>query len=354
MNQPRASTIKDIAKLSGYSVRTVSRVVNNQGEISETTRTQIQKIIDKYNYQPNFWAKSLATQETKTIAVVTSSIEYYGVPNNIVGIEKVAEQAGYSIFLHLNHRPQDIDISSLVNNILSRRVDGIIWNSPNVNNSIKAFDKKLIARLPPIVFINIENNLGFSSVSLNNVEGSVLATEHLISQKYKKIGIITGPLLWWEAKERLVGFKQAMAKAGIPVLPTLIAEGDWRANSGARAMAKLINDHPDISAVFVCNDQMAVGAMSMLAGLGKKIPDDIAIIGFDDIPESAYFIPPLSTIENPTMELGELAFNLLLELISNKGTTEMINEWLTYPNKNMVKNQLVKPKLIIRKSSVKV
>jgi DNA-binding LacI/PurR family transcriptional regulator len=170
-----------------------------------------------------------------------------------------------------------------------------------------------------------------------------VATEHLFEQGYKKIGIITGPANWWEAQERLAGWREVMTEKRIPNIDQLIFEGNWEAETGDRGFRTLHAAIPDLDAIFVSNDQMSLGVLQSAHQAGLKIPDDLGIVGFDDIPEASYFIPPLTTMQQGAIELGALAVTRLNECIETDQ-----DEDCKEPKKN-----LVTPKLIVRQSSVR-
>jgi len=170
-----------------------------------------------------------------------------------------------------------------------------------------------------------------------------MATKHLLAQGYQNIGLITGPLDWWEARQRQLGWQDALEEAGITIENNLVVEGDWTAESGERCLRQLLEQHPDIDAMFVCNDQMALGAMQAARQMGRRVPEDLALVGFDDIPESAYFYPPLSTVRQDMVELGRRAVRELGRTIEASQQGKAVVE---------PKTILLQPQLIIRESSI--
>jgi LacI family transcriptional regulator len=180
-------------------------------------------------------------------------------------------------------------------------------------------------------------------VANDNRSGGAQATQHLLDQGRRTIGLITGPLNWWEARERYAGWKDTLLRAGLEPSPSLVVEGDWSAPSGERGMRTLLTQRPDIDAVFACNDQMALGALIAARVLGRQVPQDLAIVGFDNIPESAYFWPPLTTVYQRLVDVGRTAVQVLHKLIEAGQQGEESTGHATI---------MLKPELVIRQSSL--
>jgi LacI family transcriptional regulator len=338
------TTLKDVAKYAGVSTKTVSRVVNNQGEISRETRERVQVAIEQLGYRPNVLARSLIHQRTNTLGVVTWGIDYFGPSRVVVGIEQQAHQLDYSLFLNLMDRPDDGDSEHVLDTLIAHRVDGILWAVPEVGNNRAWLESSHLEQLPPIVFLSMEPRPGLAVVAVDNFSGAVLATQHLIDQGRRKIGIITGPLAWWEARERYAGWEAAMHQANLATHSSLVVEGEWTAASGEQGLQMLCKQEPDIDAVFASSDQIALGALSTAHRLGRQIPKDLAIVGFDNIPESACFWPPLTTVYQQLIDVGRIAVQTLHMMI------EAIRQ-LKPPDEATV--TMVKPELIVRASSLR-
>ena len=338
-------TLHDVARSAGVSTKTVSRVVNNQGEISEATRQRVQVAIEQLGYRPNILARSLVNQRSDTLAVVASGLEYYGPSHTLVGIEQQAYELGYSVLLSLLPRPDDTNVNPVLDAFVARRVDGIIWAVPQIGDNRAWIQTDLLASLPPIVLLSMEPQPGLSVVAVANRTGAAQATQHLIDQGRRGIGIITGPLTWWEARERYAGYRDTLRQAGRELSPLLAVEGDWTAASGERGMRMLLEQQPDVDAVFAGNDQMALGAMGVLHQLGRRVPQDIAIVGFDNIPESAYFWPPLTTVQQRLVDAGCIAVQVLQKFIEAQQQGKDHTETVT---------SLLATELVIRVSSLGV
>ncbi len=343
LNRKRV-TIKEVAQAAGVSAQTVSRVLNNRPDVSVETREKIHAIIDELGYSPNALARSLIRGRSHTLGVIGYGLGYYGPSKVLTGIERRANELGYSLLLSLLRDPENNSGEEIFHNLLDRQVDGIIWAVPEIGSNRDWVAEKQKQLLCPVVFINMEPVQGVAVAAMDNAAGGRLATEHLLAQGYQRIGIITGPDSWWESRERERGWRQAMrAVQSAPcALDTLKVAGDWYPSSGERGLEMLLERGPNLQAVFVCNDPMAAGALKAALRLGYQVPGDLAIIGYDDTPESDYYFPPLSTIRQPLIELGGKAVDMLLQMLESEQPEQEVDAsqeiWL-------------QPQLVIRGSS---
>jgi LacI family transcriptional regulator len=335
-------TIHDVAAAAGVSYQTVSRVINQRPDVAEETRERILRIIQELDYQPSAIARSLTLGQSTTLGVVASGLEYFGPSQTLVGVERYATQMGYSLLLHLVKDAESSEVDNILDELLSHQVSGIIWTVPEISAN-KVWIEEIIPQLPvPIVFTNASPRPGASVVQIDNILGGRMAAEHLLAQGYQNIGVISGPLSWVAAQERLEGWRQVMQEHGKPVEEYQIVEGNWSTDSGESGFEQLQSQFPGMDAVFACNDQMALGVLQVIYRQHMRVPRDLALLGFDDIPSSAYFFPPLTTIRQDLIELGGLAMQALGRLIEN------------YHKRNAPRQseiQLVPPELIIRKST---
>ncbi len=336
------ATLRDVAKLSSVSIKTVSRVVNQQGEISESTRRRVQAAIERSGYRPNILARSLVSRRTDTLAVVAWGIDYYGPSRAVLGVEQRSNELGYSLLLNLLPKPDHTDVGPVLDALAARRVDGIVWAVPEVGDNRAWISRKWLKQLPPTVFLSMQPKPGLSVITVDNRLGATQATKHLVDQGKRTIGVITGPRSWWEARERYEGWKETLLRSGLKARPLLVAEGDWSAASGEQAMQKLLTQQPDIDAVFACNDQMALGALRVAHMSGRRVPQDLAVVGFDDIPESAYFWPSLTTVNQHLVDVGRTAVQVLHKLIEAWRGEENIEPTTT----------MLAPELVVRQSSL--
>lgn len=281
-------------------------------------------------------------RRSDTLAVVAWGIEYFGPSRTIVGIEQQADKLGYSLFLNLVAQPDDPNQGRILDTLLARRVDGIIWAVPEVGDNRNWISPGLLERLPPIVFLSMQSQPGLSIAAVNNFSGAKQAVQHLIDQGRRKIAIVTGPQLWWEARERFAGWKSTLDEAGLTPAATLIVESYWSAAGGERAMQQLLKQTPDIDAVFASSDQIALGALGAIHQSGRRIPQDVAIVGFDNIPESAYYWPPLTTVYQKLVNVGHIAVQNLHQLI------EARRQQIGYIEAALT---LMEPEFIVRASS---
>jgi len=336
-------TIKDVARVAGVSTQTVSRLLNNRSDVSTETRTRVQEVIASLGYSPNVFAHNLSRGRSNTLGVIGYGLVYYGTSSVLTGIESKANELGFSLTLSLIDRVEPSKVDRILYDFLSRRVEGIIWAVPS---DITAFDwlaDKFAKVQTPLIYINKGPNGSDHVTALDNRLGGKLATEHLLQQGYQRIGIITGPSTWWEAQERLNGWQEVVKAAGYSNVDGMIVEGDWNALSGDVGLHALLGRNPEIDAVFVSNDQMALGALQAARRLELSVPENLGIVGFDNIPEAAYFFPPLTTIRQDTRRLGAMAvdrINTLIQAQQDNETLEPETVWL-------------EPQLIVRKSSVR-
>lgn len=336
-------TIKQVAQMAGVSKMTVSRVLNDRPDVSPSTRRLVKQVIEELGYQPSHAARSLSQGQSCSIGVVAYGIEYFGPSRAVSGIEKQASELGYTPLLYLLRQPESDNVAGILADLTSRHVDGIIWAVPEIGGN-RSWVERQIPKLPvPLVFLSMAPQEGLSIVCVDNYHGGRIAAEHLLEQGYEKIGQVAGPLLWWEAQERVRGCRDALEEAGIPVNNRDPVSGTWSAASGLRGLNQLLDQSPDLDAVFIGNDQMALGALLAAQKRGLRVPGDLAVVGFDDVPEAAYFQPPLTTVSQPLFDAGRASVKELHHLIEegDRSTAETKS-----------KKILLQPELIVRESSV--
>lgn len=303
MSQRRV-TIVEIAKEAGVSAQTVSRVVNGHTNVAEETREKVQAIIDRLGYHPSRLARSLLRGRSHTIGVVGYGLGLYGPSQTLAGILRKANEQGYSVLPYMLNDPQIENPSQIIGEMLEYHVDGIIWAVPEIGGNRAWVSDVMADQEIPLVFMSMEPRRGLTVASIDNRAGGRMAAQHLIDRGCRTIGLIKGHLDWWEARERAQGWRETMAENGLPINESLIRRGDWSAATGERAMRALLQSEPDIDGVFVCNDSMAVGALKVAREFDRNVPDDLAIVGFDDMPEAPYFYPALTTIRQDLDDLG--------------------------------------------------
>lgn len=341
MTERKRVTINQVAQEAGVSTQTVSRVINNRPDVSAATRRHVQEVIDRLGYRPSHAARTLSQGQSRSIGVVAYGIEYFGPSRALSGIEKKASELGYTPLLYLLRDPESNSVSRVLDDLLSRHVDGIIWAVPEIGDN-RSWLKEGGFRPPvPLVLHSMGNHPESSITRVDNHRGAKLATQHLIEQGHRDIGLITGPMDWWEARERVRGWKDALTEAGIAQDEGHVVYGSWSAASGERALDQLLKQRPGVSAVFAANDHMALGALLAARKRELRLPADLAIVGFDDVPEAAYFWPPLTTISQPLYEMGCASVEELERLIKESRQGVEIRPRAT----------VLQPTLIIRESS---
>ena len=337
------TTIADVARAAGVSKATVSRVLGGQTKyIREQTRQRVQKAVAELGYHPSDTARSLKSKRSCTLGIVGYGLEFFGPSCTISGIEQEASELGYTLLLTLIRQPETNNVEELLESMQSRYVDGIIWAVPEIGENHAWVDDKKRWPSVPIVFLSTEPRPDRFVAVVDNYNGGLMATRHLIAQGCQYIGLITGPLDWWEARQRKLGWKDALESVGLPRKEGFVAEGNWSAISGEHGLAQLLSRYPEIDGVFACNDRMAVGALKTARELGRRVPEELAIIGYDNVQDAEYFYPALSTMRQDMIELGRLAVRKLGQVI------EAEQNGVTSPPEPVI----LQPELIVRTSSL--
>ncbi len=308
MTRRRRLTIKEVAEAAGVSTQTVSRVLNNRPDVSPETYDRVKQIITDTGYAPNMMARSLTQGRSHILGVVAYGLEYFGPSRVLTGIEQQAADMGYAISLNLIHEPATNDVDELLSSLFSRQVDGIIWAIPEVGtNRVWSHGRSPGFPVPVMLVGGMDGQTTLPSIGIDNVAIGRLATEHLLAGGARNVAIVTGPLAWWEAQQRRAGWRATLRAHGLDASDDLAAVGDWTANSGEQALYRLLEASPDIDAIFASNDQMALGILHGAHRLGRRIPEDLSVIGVDNIAEASHFWPSLSTVGQPLREAGALA-----------------------------------------------
>mgnify|MGYP002778723725 CR=1 FL=1 len=306
-------TIKDVAQLAGVAPSTVSKVMNGSSEISPDTITRVEKAIKKLNYRPNSIARSLRKNHTRTLGIINNSHSNKNtfVLQLMVGVEKAAQARGFSVFL-CNSASSPAREKDYLEVLLDKQVDGIIF----LDNVVKE------RALPswhlngvPIVFLNqYVTQPGYHSILPDDYQGGLIATEHLIARGHERVAYINGRLKHEASQSRLQGYKDALNKANIPFESQLVQGKDtWDEEGGYSSTHTLMTLSKPPSAIFCANDTLAIGALDALHELRLSVPNDVALIGFDNSLASAQKRPPLTSVEMPFLEMGKRAAEVLLE-----------------------------------------
>lgn len=342
----RRLTIKEVAEAAGVSTQTVSRVMNNRPDVAPATFERVQRVIRDTGYAPNMHARSLTQGRSHILGVVAYGLEYFGPSRILTGIEQQAAAMGYAISLNLIHEPETHDIDRLLKSLFSRQVDGIIWAVPEVGEN-RAWSNGLDAELPvPILLVGRMGDRSLlSSIGIDNHAIGRLATEHLVHGGARHVGTVTGPLNWWEARQRQQGWRETLHAYGLPANDGSVVVGDWGAASGAAGLRCLLEQDPQLDAVFASNDQMALGVLHAAHRLGIRVPDDLSVAGADNMAEASHFWPSLTTVDQPLRDAGALAVR---EIDLAIGRAQAARRGPDVPTTQAT---LLQPELIIRDSS---
>jgi LacI family transcriptional regulator len=308
-------TIKDVAARAGVSRQTVSRVINDKAEVSPETRARVLAVIEELGYRPNAAARSMVMGHTCTLGCISPNLTDYTFASIIESAQAEARRQGY--FFLTGSAPSEGDVEPLLEEMLRRRVDGLLVINPRADERYRHF-LPLVEKGMVVVYLgNSPHDEPVSSVRGNDYEIGYQATRYLIGLGHASIATITGPGNEECTSDRLEGFRQALDQAMLALDPALVEGGDWLAPSGYQATRRFLASGRPFSAIFAQNDLMAVGAIRALREAGRDVPGDVSVIGVDDIPLSSYFDPPLTTLRQPLEELGRRVAQVLIESIQN-------------------------------------
>lgn len=328
----RMVTIKDVAREAGVSVATVSRVLNGSGPVSEQTGQRIREVAGRLRYVPHGGARSLITRKTQTLGVLLPDLYGEFFSEVIRGMDDTAQRHGYHLLISRSHADRH-GINTAMR-AMRGRVDGVVAMSPDIDAE-SLLDAP--ATLPIVLLCSMPRGTGADSLTIDNCTGSKAMVSHLIGLGHKRIAIIKGAPRNYDAAERMRGYRLALQQAGITPDPSLVCEGGFTESGGYVAALALLKVTPRPTAIFAANDSMAIGALSALRESGVRVPEDIAVAGFDDIPLARYMDPPLSTVRVPTYDLGARAVEILLHGLRNK-------------NDHTRQIELVSTELVVRRS----
>jgi LacI family transcriptional regulator len=303
------ATIKEIARMCGVSTQTVSRVINGRPDVAPETRRAVEAAIASVGFQPSAVARSLVQRRSNTLGVVAAGLRFFGVSQTLNGITEACEEAGYALLLKELRSFEAPDIEPVID-----MVEGIIFDGSQLRTSARLVQERLPVTCPPVVFLKCEPSPSFTTIGIDNYGGERALTEHLIAGGRRRIGYISGPLERLEARQRHEAWLDTMRTAHLE--PGPFAEGNWSSTSGEAGCAALLAADPGLDAIVAANDQMALGVLHAASARGIRVPDDLAVVGFDGLPESAQFIPALTTVSQPLRELGITAVQQVLAQVN--------------------------------------
>ena len=308
---PRSAPVMhDVARLAGVSQQTVSRVANGHSNVSDGTRQRVVKAMDQLGFHPNYAARALVTNRSGTIGVLGIETAQYGPAELLLGIEKAAGAAGYRVTITNVPGLSKALVEPAYRRFADQSVDGIILIQP-VYSASKVFR----ALRKPVVALGRAATLGVPSVGPDNAAAAGIVVDHLLGFGHATVWHVAGPEHWSPADDRIKGWRAALERAGRQVPP--FERGDWTPGSGYE-IGRRLADHRDVSAIFVGNDQMAVGVLRAMKLAGRRVPDDVSVVGFDDIPEAEFVSPPLTTVRQDLRSVSASAVDLLLEMVNGR------------------------------------
>lgn len=329
-------TIKDVARACGVSNQTVSRVINNRADVSRATREKVLAAIEQMGFQPSAFARGMR-QESTTLGIILAGLEYKGVSICLQGITQEAERHGLNLILKEMPSFNSLEMNPLIQSLIAHQVMGIIYAAPEVGGNWAKVQAKRPPFCPPMIFLKGSASSAPITISINNYMGAFQITRHMIKKGYRHIAHIAGPLDWYEARERKRGWTQALAEAGMTAQDNHWAEGTWDCDSGLRAFERIYARYPEMDAVFAANDQMALAVLNAAWAHGIRVPEELGVAGFDNIPESAYFTPPLTTVRQDLVKLGVMAVQKVLKLKNTELNGAENNDHTTIPTELIIR-----------------
>jgi DNA-binding LacI/PurR family transcriptional regulator len=327
----RTAVMADVAKLAGVSHQTVSRVINDSSHVRPETRRRVLAAMRQLDYRPNPAARALVTGRSRTLGVVSFDTTLYGPASTLFAIEQAAHAAGYFITIVSLQALDRTSVLDAVERLRVQGVDGILVISPQERAA------EALVNLPadvPLVAVEAGPDRGVPVVAVDQFGGAASATRLLLDLGHRTIHHVAGPRDFLEAQQRVAGWRSVLDAAGLEAPPVLT--GDWSPRSGYQ-LGQRLADERGVTAVFVANDQMALGLLRALHERGHRIPDGISVVGFDDIPEAQYFMPPLTTVRQDFSEMGRSALRMLLDAMQGAGQPGT--------------RQTVAPELVVRRST---
>ncbi len=317
---PRALGMSDVAARAGVSHQTVSRVVNGLPNVPPDTRERVLRAIDELGYRPNAAARALVTGSSRTIGLVTSHINQYGPAQTLLGLEKAARAAGYSLSVAILDDDSEGAMREAVDRFVAQSVDAVVALS-TYGQAVEALGR--FESPVPLIAVQVGRDPLHPTVWVDQEVGAALATRHLLELGHRTVHHVTGPQDSLEARGRMLGWRKELLAAGAPVPDVLY--GDWWPSSGYAAGRELAartrggqRRGEPVTAVFVANDQMALGLLNAVHEAGLSVPGDLSVVGFDDVPEAAYYTPPLTTVRQDFAELGRRGVQLVLARLSGE------------------------------------
>ncbi|ROP42171.1 LacI family transcriptional regulator [Saccharothrix texasensis] len=312
-----APAMADVARLAGVSHQTVSRVLNGHPYVQEQTRSRVQAAIDELGYRPNRAARALVTGRSQLIGVVAQNTTLCGPVSLLAAFEQVAVEAGFVVTAHRVDVLDRESITTALERHRDQRVAGIVVIAPtaSAHDAVDAVSPGV-----PLVMVDGDAERSTPLVTVDQAAGAFAATAHLLQAGHRTVWHVSGPSDWFDSAGRIVGWRSALEAVGAEVPPIMSA--DWSAASGYRA-GQVLARMPEVTAIFAANDHLALGILRAMSERGRRVPHDVSVVGFDDVPEAAYFIPPLTTVRPDFAEVARDALDLLITQIDGNPVDEI-------------------------------
>lgn len=332
-------TIKEIAKLAGVSTTTVSHILNNKGKrFSPETQRKVLEIVEEYDYKPNFFAQNMVTKHSKTIGMIVPDVTDFFFSKVIEGVETYLKQKGYMILLcNSNHSEEKEKL--YIDQLLRRSVDGIILASPNSLEVEKLIELKKQKVVQYVLIDRGLNEREEGNILVKEYEGSYEATKYLIDLGHRNIGMVTNKTGYYKMTDRYLAYKKCLEDHGIPFRSDWVVNGAVTIKGGYLAAKELLSRTSELTAIFCGNDQMAMGTYRAIDESGRSVPEDISVIGYDGLEIAEYMVPALTTVLQPSFEIGYTAAEFLVASI-DEPTMKVPNQ--TYETILLKRNSVVK------------
>jgi len=324
-------TLRDVAAAAGVSVQTVSRVVNERPDVAEGTRHSVREAIARLGYRPNVAARSLVSQRTRTLGVISFPMQDYFLPDLLTSLEREARERGYVCMFSFAEGDSD-DFPRLFDLLVDRGVDGVVLLAPGLLSvRPREIPVPVVSLAHPIEHQRVLN------IDVDNVDGGYLAVSHLVGLGHRRIGIVAGVAARKAGNERNEGARRALSEAGLELADSSETSHQWSIDAGYRATHALLERRPDLTALFCHSDTLALGAYRALHELGLSVPRDISVVGYDDLPICGFMSPPLTSVQQPRESLGRLLARMIVGAIEHP---TVLDEQI-----------LIKTRLIVRDST---
>lgn len=331
-------TLHDVATASGVSSQTVSRVINQRPDVAEATRAHVWETIRRLGYKPNTLARSLVLRRSQILGVITLPLNDYFRAQIITGLEKQARALGYACQMSFTSDNAS-DLSDLIDAMLARQVAGIVILTPK-----RFADLELCVDVPIVTVAHKLTTQNAINVDVDNVDGAYQAMRYLLALGHRAIGQIVGSSDWIPALDRIEGARRALIEYQLPLSPTYLVEcHEWSFEAGYEAVRRLLATSPEITALFCHTDWMAAGAYRALREVHLRIPQDVSVIGYDDLPICQFLDPPLASVRQPSQGLGQLVAQLVINAIQH---TEPFRQDMLVPAELMMRGSVMAPTLI--------